>query len=723
MFGKYILYTIGFICIIWIGYVGMDIIDKENEFSPTALFGEKDGEILIINRLSENPFQKTGFKTTEENKRIINALIPWLGKDDLLIISKNQNHIYIDNKENWTKEDILKLFKNAKLPIQFNKFKTFCSNNYTGKYAQSILYLSTKSVLKSNNKFDWSIHDTKASANCIKFFDNQFSITDIYIKGEDKIEYISLTSNLMKGKQIEDEQLFSIALPNSIGNYHFYEKSFYGSLDAKFNMSVFNEWIENGFVEFNFNNEKVIISDYKDGQNPILILNDLIKNQNESDKEEEGEFKNIQLTKNFPSNLQNGFFIKIMDDFVVISESKNACNQVVADYRLGNTLALKKERLNYFYSDLPRKVSERFIEKDIKYSKTKFKNKIFETHLKAKEVNNQNPSEKASISMQVGMEIEDFKVLNGKGNIIVLTKNGELLSYKNGEKSWHKEIKGYPIGEIREVQLNGEINYLVTTSKEIHIFNSDGFEENGFPIKLQTNATNEATFFNNKGTNCLAIANEKNEIVVYNFKGNVIANLKSGLTLIKKPIDIWTSKNIMFMGAKDEYSYAMFNLLKKKEYRRFAIPNNTHSICLENELVQFAMEGIDLIKIDQNGIKTKIKSFPGGKILKTSLELETPLIVIQAGNEVIYMNAQNEIYIRQLLNFGELDYVSISENYGSIYVTAIDGIGNNIYLYNNNEQINKKAVDGKHIVRTSFYNYNALITSIVDEFIVQYTMN
>jgi hypothetical protein len=87
------------------------------------------------------------------------------------------------------------------------------------------------------------------------------------------------------------------------------------------------------------------------------------------------------------------------------------------------------------------------------------------------------------------------------------------------------------------------------------------------------------------------------------------------------------------------------------------------------------------------------------------------------------MNAQNEIYIRQLLNFGELDYVSISENYGSIYVTAIDGIGNNIYLYNNNVQINKKAIDGKHIVRTSFYNYNTLITSIVDEFIVQYTMN
>ena len=135
------------------------------------------------------------------------------------------------------------------------------------------------------------------------------------------------------------------------------------------------------------------------------------------------------------------------------------------------------------------------------------------------------------------------------------------------------------------------------------------------------------------------------------------------------------------------------------------------------------MEGNDLVKIDQKGVKTKIKSFPGGKILKTSFELENPLLVIQAGNEVIYINAQNEIYTRQLIDFGQMDNVTISENYGSIYLTVIDGIGNNIYLYNNNQRVNKKAFDGKMIVRSTFYNSKTLITTIVDEFIVQYTLD
>lgn len=723
MFGKYILYIISILSIIWIGYVGMDIIDKENQFSPTTLFGEKDGEILIINRLSENPFQKTAFKTTNENQKFIENLIPWLEKDDQIIISKKQSHIYIDNKDNWTKEAILKLFKNAKIPVQFDQFKTFKAGNFNGKYTQSILYLYSNSVIKSKSNLDWLNVDTKASANNVKFHHNTFSITDIYIKGEDKIEYVSETSNSTIGKQIEDEQLFSIALPNNINNYHFFEKNFYSTLDQKLKKSPLFEWMENGFVQFKYDDEIVYISDYIEGQNPILVLNDLIQNQDENDKEEEGEFKNIRLTNNFPSDLQKGFYIKLMDDFVVFSESKNACDQVVADYRLGNTLALKKDRLNYFYTDLPQKVSERFIEKEVKYSKTKFKNKIFETHLKAKEINSKNPSEKLSISMQVGLDIEDFKVLNGNGNIIVLTKNGELLAFSNGKNSWHKEIKGYPFGEIREVEINDQTNYIVTTSKEIHLFNKNGNEESGFPIQLQTNATNEATYFNFKGTNCVTVANEKNEIIVYNFKGKIIANIKSGLTLIKKPIDIWTSKKIMFIGAKDEYNYAMFNLSKKKEYRRFSIPKNTYSIPQENELLQFAMEGNDLVKIDQKGIKTKIKSFPGGKILKTSFELENPLLVIQAGNEVIYINAQNEIYTRQLIDFGQLDNVTISENYGSIYLTVIDGIGNNIYLYNNNERLNKKAFDGKMIVRSTFYNSKTLITTIVDEFIVQYTMN
>jgi hypothetical protein len=723
MFGKYILYIIGIISVIWIGYVGMDIIDKENQFSPTTLFGEKDGEILIINRLAENSFQKSAFKTTKENKKLIEMLIPWLKKDNQLIVSQKQSHIYIDNKEIWTKGAILKLFKNAKIPVQFDQFKTFKAGKFIGKYTQSILYLHTNTVEKSEINIEWLNIDTKASANNVKFYHNSFSITDIYIKGEDKIEYISENSNSTLGKQIEDEQLFSIALPNTIKKYHFFEKNYYSTLDKQFKKSPLFGWMENGFIEFSYDNQIVYISDYIDGQNPILVLNDLIQNQDENDKEEEGEFKNIRLTNNFPSDLGKGFYIKLMDDFVVISESKNTCNQVVADYRLGNTLALKKDRLNYFYTDLPQKVSERFVEKEVKYSKTKFKNKLFETHLKAKEIDNNKFSEKSSISMQVGMDIEDFKVLDGKGNIIVLTKNGELLAFSNGKKSWHKEIKGYPFGEIREVEINDQKKYIVTTSKEIHLFNKNGNEESGFPIQFQTNATNEATYFNNKGTNCLTVANEKNELIVYNFKGKIIANIKSGLTLIKKPIDIWTSKKIMFIGAKDEYNYAMFNLSKKKEYRRFAIPKNTYSIPQENELLQFAMEGNDLMKIDQKGVKTKIKSFPGGKILKTSFELENPLLVIQAGNEVIYMNAQSEIYTRQLIDFGQLDNVTISENYGSIYLTVIDGIGNNIYLYNNNERVNKKAFDGKMIVRSTFYNSKTLITSIVDEFIVQYTLD
>ncbi|MBI1837319.1 MAG: hypothetical protein HYR91_08650 [Flavobacteriia bacterium] len=698
MFKRYFLYSLSLISLVWICFVGYDIINKENQFSPSNIFGLNDGKILIINKLNENPIKNIEFNTTKQNEEILTSIIPWLNKNDQIIYSSKQTKIYIDIKENWTKSNLIKLFKNAKLPIEFDKFKSFHFKNVTGKYNQSILVLTTHKLNKIKEKLDWEIYDKNASASIITFYKNTFSIDDIYFKTNNKIEYISL-------KQ-----------------YHFTEDLWYAKLDKIYKNGPLHTWAQNGFVEFEYNQEKAIISDYKDGQNPILILNEIIKS--DDNNEEDGFFEKIQLTKNFPTNNSKGFYAKIMDDFIVISETKDICEQIIADYRIGNTIAMKKKKINYFYANLPRKVSERFVSETEKFSKTCYKDKLFETHLKSEKDTNTDESEKLSFSTPVGIDIENIIVLNEIGNIIILNKNGFIKGFKNSKRSWEKEIKGYPFHEVSTINLDNNQKYLITSTKEVHLIDKNGKEENGFPIQLQSEATNNVTYFTHKGIKCLAIANDKNEINIYNFKGKLINIIKTSLSLIKHPLKIWTSKKITLIGAKDDFNYCMYNLEKKKEYRKFNIPKNTYSIINNNELVNYSFENNDFIQIDQKGNKSVIKTMVGGKILKISHELNEPTIIIQASNEVICFNSEHKIIARTKFNFGQLEFISLfKDDYGQIITTVIDGISNNVYAYSNNEKINLKNIDGKNIAYLNYINAQKIITTIVDEYVIQYVLN
>ena len=53
MFARYFFLILGVISLGWIGYVSLDLVDKNETLSAEQLFGKEDHKIVIIQRVDE----------------------------------------------------------------------------------------------------------------------------------------------------------------------------------------------------------------------------------------------------------------------------------------------------------------------------------------------------------------------------------------------------------------------------------------------------------------------------------------------------------------------------------------------------------------------------------------------------------------------------------------------------------------------------------------------
>jgi hypothetical protein len=382
MLSRYILIFLGVISLLWIGYVGINLIYLNEEFGPKSYFGKEDQKILIVNRIDEFNFQNTIVSIPNNVLDIFTKLKLSLQKGCAIYFSENQSHFLIQKTDKWTKDQIIKLFEKSNLAIDFSGRFTFNVQDFKCEFHGLFLHFYKSGVQFANEvNSNWLEFDHKASAAIIKFNENSnvYSINEIYYKKDGLVEYVSKRNGKITGKQVDDEDLFSSALPEKIKSYHFYEKEYYTTKDKIYKNGPMHYWIESGFVEIELNNEKILITDFTDEKDPFLLLNEIYQEENNTSEESSTYFKNIRLTKDFPINKEKGFYMYKMENLIIISESKAICNEVLMN---SNNTTSTQDTLNFYLNELPRKVSERSISTKSKYTKSIYKNKIIETFLK-----------------------------------------------------------------------------------------------------------------------------------------------------------------------------------------------------------------------------------------------------------------------------------------------------------------------------------------------------
>lgn len=711
MFKRILLGAIVVASLAWIIYYALDIASEKNNYVPEIVFSQEDEQLLVVVRSDEVNFDVLeGFKDAPALE-IMKSLAD--SSYDIGYFSKKRDHLILVSEKNWNKASIKKAF-GSKTP-QFSGGSTFTIGDYNGSYYKTKLYLSKGQIEQKgseNNRFDF---DKKASA-CIFTFSNDSikNQTDIYFKKGGHVDYITRNAGIEQGSQVKDEVIFAGMVSRNISSYHFYERDFYATLDPEFTQSPMFQWMLNGFTIVEYDGETAIISDYIGGQDPVLVLNDINQTLDTT------RFSN-RLTKDFPSEGKS-YTIKYLEDLVVIAEKTSTCDKILADYKLGNTIASSTTDRYRYYGELPRSVSERFVSSEKSYSKAVYQGKLMETHTGISDP--VEPKQlSATVNMSCGFDISDFEVLPGKGNVVALGKDGDLACFSKGQLKWKKKLPEKAIGGIQIIDLhyNGEKYVLVNTSSKIYLWSLNGKEASGFPIAMESSAVNQVKFYRWRERSYFLIASEDKKVFKYDSKGREHDVFKSEHD-IKDQIDIWVSQNRLFAGFTGNSQFTMFEVDKRRALRSFEILPLSYPVKFPNQLFRYAITDGKLIRMDQKSNRENLDKYPNGKILKVIDDKSTSIIVVQSGNQLQLLNEQGIGFSQINLPFSEIADVFVKTNdSGKTYVCVIDGLENNVYLFGTDgSRLNTKALEGQTEVSFHTIGDTNCITTVVDQFVIQY---
>ncbi len=717
MIGRFFLAVIFIISIAWLFYVGTDILNVKSNFSEEQIFSAEDKKVLIVNRPDEVRFD---FIKDFSNSPLFDVLKK-LNSDEYrtAFVSFERPQMLLKRDENWKGEDIKSLFSTLDEKITFDG-ASFSIGELNGEFFKKKLYLS-KGEIENNYRSSINIsYDNKSSASIVEIKDDNTvnSVSDIYFNTEEKVEgritrFKTVKSIAVQGKKIKDEVIFAPVVSKNFTSYHFYERDYFASKDSVFANGPMSKWTQDGFVEIVYNGKKAFISDYIGGQDPLLVLNDLTQTQDEY------QFS-IPLMNNFPGN-GTTYFVKYLADFVVISSTEIVCDQLIADYKLGKTIALNPTIVKHVYGNLPKSVSERFVSEDISYSRSVFQNYIMETQLEGKKLIAKS-NKKETQTVNCNFDILDFNCLKKDGEIAVLSKENEIAFIQDGEIKWKKALNEKCLSEVQVIDLysNNELFILVNTESKIHLFNRKGEYSSGFPISLNSEATNEVKFYRWKGKSYFIIATNNGRVNLFDGKGRELNVFKSQQIVTKK-INVWASQNKLFAGLSNDEFFEMYNLEKIKTHRDFILPTSMWTAKIPNELIQFGIEDGYFIKIDQKGTKYKYQQINNAKIIKVEQNFKNPIVIVQKLNEILLFNSEGFLFGAIKIPFNEVDDVTVLTNSsGKTYVSILDGLENNVYLYSTNGELVKKSLEGQTKVQLHSYSNRTRLTTVIDQFIVQY---
>ncbi|MCH2231527.1 MAG: hypothetical protein MK105_14405 [Crocinitomicaceae bacterium] len=715
MIKRALLFLIIVISIGWLSYVTLDILSQKSNYEVETLFGTEDGSLFIINRPNEIDSPASLGFTNQKTSQIMSSVLD--SEFKTAFFSQKRNQILIQKNDNWDEASIKStLSPESNISFSGNEF-TF--KNFKGRFYKKKLYINDGQEYPQIIGDGDIVFDRKSSASKVDFGlnNNINKVTDLYFLPGNKTNYITHKNHLSQGNQIKDEVLFSHVVSKKMQDYHFYERDFYASMDTVFATSPLHDWMQNGFVELMVNNKKVLISDYLGGQDPILVLNDL-------NQTIDTNFFNQQLTNTFPSKGKS-YFVKYVDDMVVISEHQEACDLIIADFKLGNTLAMSKNARDKVYANLPKAVSERFVSQKTQYSKAIYKDRILETILGRMQYT-ESPQEKETISFHCEFDIADFATYNNSKSVVVLSTEGQLISIQEGKEIWKKQLNEKAMGQIQIIDLldNNQKYTLINTSTKIYLLDEFGKNASGFPIDIDSELTNEVKFYRWKGKSYFFAANAEKEIMHYDGKGRELNIFSTDINVTRK-IDVWASNRMLFAGLANSTEFKMIKVDNYKKYREFKLPTNSISAKIPNELLQFGIDNSTLYKIDQQGARHNFSNFKRGSIKNVIDVNKNPVVIVQDGNEIILLNSKGIPFSSFKVPFNEIDYVSLSSaNQTKSIIGIIDGLENNVYFYTTEgKQIIQKPIEGQTKVFLEQNENEYVITTVIDQFIVQYFEN
>ncbi len=716
---------ISFSCILFFGY---QLTQNQHTISAELIFNNNDGKILIVNKLKETNPANISFSFPKNESQLIEKLFSTSYNSERVYISSLRNRIVIEYPSNWTKTLIQRYFTRKKITFKSNENNFILENGFVATYSKNLLIIGKKIIsLDHWQKFTFPTWDKMASCNIINV-SNSFYSQDIYSVGNTTTTFQSNFKKAKNNQKINDFELFASLLPKGISNYHFLSKNYALSNGYLKKQDLLYQWCDKGYVTFEIDGSIVLISDFKLTTDPFELLNE------ETEEEEmvagsKSEYTGIKISSQFPQKTTGSFFIKYIEDKVVISENAETVNQVLAYYETGRTLALSEKAKKAIYENLPSDVCERYIQEGEKFTKSISNNKLITVRKSQIFITSDTKgtvTEKENIyTLDLTQNVSHIVTSNLLQ--ICFTENS-FFGIQNGKKLWEKPYQGSIIGApvCQDLLNNGNSQIFFTTNRKIYLIDSKGNNYIGFPISLNQPPSSEAIFFDGKKGTQLIFVNTNNEVIKYNGKGKRLKSIK--LSISPNKIAPFVFKNdkqnfAVISGKNGGQLLQLDNLSKQNTFP--TLNDNTVFCSTETTPAFFYPEGGKLIRNDFTGKTSTSGSYRKIELLQAIKGRTHNYISFLTDKNFHICDGTGKVIRTVALPSSNISFYQVlTLEDGSSIVGILDNIENNIYLYTTQgKKINQTELEGQDLFCLSETPDGILITTKGKNLIIQYKLD
>jgi hypothetical protein len=712
-----------FCCILFFGY---QLIHNQDTISAESIFNKKDGDVLIINNLNETDIKVTSFSYPNNQSKLIQKITSSSIYSERVFISSLRNRIVIELSTDWNPLLIQRYLKHKKIRYKANAEIYLLENGFVASYSNNLLIIGKETITTNYwEKMNWPIWDKMASCNIVHLSSNPYS-QDIYCKENTTTFFQSNYQSLKASDKVNDFELFASVLPKGLSNYHFQTKNYALSSKNLKKQDLLYQWCDKGYVTFEIDGVKVLISDFKLTTDPFELLNE------ETEEEElvsgsRSEYAGIKISSQFPQKTTGSFFIKYIEDKVVIAENAETVNQVLAYYETGRTLALSEKAKKLIYLNLPSEVCERQITEDKKFTKSITNNKLitvsksqFITNTKELETEKEN-----TFTLPISENIR--YILNASSMQICFTDNN-VFGIQNGKKLWDKSYQGTLLGSpvCEDLLNNADSQLFFTTSNKIYLFDLNGNNYKGFPILLTNKPCSEAVFFDGKKGKNLIYVSTNNSVTKYNGQGKRLKSKKLSITPNAKAPFVFKNDKQNFAVISGNNGGQLLQLDNLSSYNSFSTLNEKTVFCAtETTPAFFYPEKRKLIRNDFNGKKSTFGSYPNIQSLQTIKGNTRNSISFLSDKKFHIMDAAGKEIGTVNLPTSNISYYQVLKlEDGSSIVGFLDNIENTIYVYTTQgKKITNTEFEGQEVFCLSETPEGIIITTKGENLIIQYKLD
>lgn len=704
----------------WIGYVGFTLVEGSSAPpTPENTFSQKDDTIIVVHNPHEIDYNSR-IVSSLQKKPFFTILLNQPERIQHFYFSTNRDLVLLERSKPWTSEIVKGYIEKLSLSSTVSTQKHLSlSNNWKGEFHGKFLLLyleewqpAPKSIVA------WKYLDRKSSLSLVyKTADKTYEIEDSYFISSHNAKYITHSgSNALP--LIHDQELFQELIPADFDSYTFYEKNYLLSkYPAK---SIMYEWMNFGLALVAYQKDSCLITDYKPGQDPLAILNELDR-VDLSDKQKQATLKGYY----FPFlHANKKIYLEIFNNSVLISNSQQSINRIIGAYETGATLEQSTTLRFKLFSNSPQKVSYRNFDRNrqitmsrltgANHSTVQLLNGDSDSESNAKELPKLNP-------LRLDDNLRSLNPIPGSNNLLAITQSNTLYFIGSKQILWSKNLEAEPIG--KPVCIGNGI--FLTTKTGVQGFDRSGNNLAGFPIACNEVSSNLFSYYWNGKDYISFVADGQVQGYGTNgkqsFRVGVNGSLQKDAQLV-----VQGKKGELIAHICTSSNWSSISIKRKRVIRSQNLNEGEwHLVKVNGTISLLGLVKKQFVRLTENGNKAML-------VGNVSAILNTQNF---GDEQLFFLNQQNMIYVitgtgtilgqfnSTITNIDDASIIKLPN--GKTVVGIIDGIANNCYIYTiRGNELNKESYEGSNkIAFQKQTDGTILLVSQANGYLIRYPLN